>query len=160
MYKNKPRVRGTPVGIPDLRQTFKYFSTHYLKIDLYYYMICIVWNKNYCFFLLLFLKSCSLLRQKVHLINIQIIWEWKYVDFFPKTAPPNFLTHIKSWYLGFLSYLYFTKWNPVSVNKAAKNVVRKFYSQYYSSEVQRHLAAGVGTHDVAVLIICLESKAS
>ena len=32
----------------------------------------------------------------------------------------------------------------------AKNVVRKCYSQYYSSEVQRQLAAGVGTHDVAV----------
>ena len=32
----------------------------------------------------------------------------------------------------------------------AKNVVRKCYSQYYSSEVQRQLAAGVGTYDVAV----------
>ena len=37
-------------------------------------------------------------------------------------------------------------------NKAAKNVVRKCYSQRYSSEVQlqRQLAAGVGTNDVAV----------
>ena len=26
----------------------------------------------------------------------------------------------------------------------------KCYSQYYSSEVQRQLAAGIGTHDVAV----------
>ena len=42
------------------------------------------------------------------------------------------------------------KWNPVSVNKAAKIFVRNCYSQYYSSEVQRQLAAGVGTHDVAV----------
>ena len=33
---------------------------------------------------------------------------------------------------------------------AAKNVERKGCSQYYSSEVQRQLAAGVGTHDVAV----------
>ena len=39
---------------------------------------------------------------------------------------------------------------PVSVNKAAKKFVKKFYRQYYSSEVQRQLAAGVGTHDVAV----------
>ena len=31
-----------------------------------------------------------------------------------------------------------------------KNVVRKCYSQYYSSDVQRQLAAVVGTHDVAV----------
>ena len=41
---------------------------------------------------------------------------------------------------------------PVPVNKAAENVVRKCCSQYvyYSSEIQRQLAAGVGTHDVAV----------
>ena len=35
-------------------------------------------------------------------------------------------------------------------NKAAKNVVGKCDNQYYSSEVQHQLAAGVGTHDVAV----------
>ena len=67
-----------------------------------------------------------------------MIWERKYGDFFPKTArfrTPSF---------------YFTKWNAVSLKKAAKNVVRKCYSQCYSSEVQRQLAAGVGTHDVAV----------
>ena len=29
-------------------------------------------------------------------------------------------------------------------------MLRTFYSQYYLSEVQRQLAAGVGTHDVAV----------
>ena len=38
-------------------------------------------------------------------------------------------------------------------NKAAKNVVWKCYSQYYSSEEQRQLAAGVATHDVAVHLI-------
>ena len=42
------------------------------------------------------------------------------------------------------------KLNRVSVNKAAENVVSKCYSQYYSSDVQLQLAAGVGTHDVTV----------
>lgn len=38
----------------------------------------------------------------------------------------------------------------VSVNKAAKNVVRKCYSEYYSGEVQRQLTTGVAAHYVAV----------
>ena len=36
------------------------------------------------------------------------------------------------------------------MNKAAKNVVRKCYSEYYRSEVQRQLTAGAEPHDVIV----------
>ena len=53
--------------------------------------------------------------------------------------------------MGIFSSIYFTKnKNPVSVNKAAKNDIRKWYSQYYSNEVQRQLAACLGTHYFAV----------
>ena len=38
----------------------------------------------------------------------------------------------------------------VSVNKAAKNVIRKCYSKYYRSEVQRQLTAGAEPHDASV----------
>ena len=54
------------------------------------------------------------------------------------------------------SSLYFTKIKHCIICKRVpKNVVRQCYSHYYgapyySSEVQRQLAAGVGTHDVAV----------
>ena len=74
------------------------------------------------------------------------------MGFFRK--PLNFVPQIKSWYFGIFVHLFILqKLNPVSVNKVAKNVVRQCYSQYYSSEVQRQLAAGVGIQDVAVHLI-------
>ena len=56
-----------------------------------------------------------------------MIWERKYGDFLRK--PPNFVPQIKSWYLGIF-------------------LISSFYKN--ESEVKRQLAAGVGTHDVAV----------
>ena len=60
--------------------------------------------------------------------------------------PPNFVPEIKSCYLGFF-FISFTKQNKkpylYSVSNTAKNVVRKCFSQFYLSEVQRQLAAGV-----------------
>ena len=52
-------------------------------------------------------------------------------------------------FVDFFHLFILQKWNPVSVKKAAKNVVRKCYSQYFSCKVQLQLTAGVGTHDVA-----------
>ena len=64
---------------------------------------------------------------------IPVIWERKYGDFFRK--PPNFVPQLNHVICGFFFISYFTKMKPVSVNNAAKNVVRKCYS-----EVQRQLA--------------------
>lgn len=38
----------------------------------------------------------------------------------------------------------------VSVNKAAKNVIKKSYSQFYTTEVRDQLTSGVSPHDIKV----------